>query len=133
MKRGAFLSSFCFPVCLLLGCSSASVDVSMASDGLPDEPATPPTKTSEALKENLQNINSHLDELKKDWDDEKKRLVGEKAMLEKEAKQLQHQIKSYKEENKKVTEKTRAGEKGKATLEVVSILNIFFCECWWLI
>ena len=112
---------FVFIGVLTFLCSSASLDVSTASDGLPDEPATPPTKTSEALKENLQNINSHLDELKKDWEDEKKRLVGEKAMLEKEAKQLQHQLKSWKEENKKVAEKTKAGEKGKATLEVVSI------------
>ncbi|KDR80779.1 hypothetical protein GALMADRAFT_241215 [Galerina marginata CBS 339.88] len=86
-------------------------------DNLPTEPPTPPTRTSEALKANLQSVNQHLEELKKQWEAEKKKLVGEKAILEDAANRLNGQVKNTKEEAKRAAESTRAGEKTRANAE----------------
>ncbi|KAF8902351.1 hypothetical protein CPB84DRAFT_1961582 [Gymnopilus junonius] len=89
----------------------------ISRDSLPSEPPTPPTRTSEALKANLQSVNQHLDELKKQWETEKKRLLGEKAILEDAANRLNGQIKSTKEEVRKAAENNRTGDRAKANLE----------------
>lgn len=97
---------------------SSSVDAS--NDLLPSEPPTPPTRTSEALKANLQSVNQHLDELKKQWEAEKNKLLGEKAVLEDAANRLNGQIKNSKEQAKRTVELNRAGEKAKSNVENVS-------------
>ncbi|KAF8159408.1 hypothetical protein B0H34DRAFT_703324 [Crassisporium funariophilum] len=89
----------------------------VTKDNLPHEPPTPPTRTSEALKANLQSVNSHLDGLKKEWEDEKKKLLGEKAILENAANRLNGQIKATKDETRKHAETTRAGEKVRANAQ----------------
>ncbi|KAH9479344.1 hypothetical protein JR316_0007934 [Psilocybe cubensis] len=79
--------------------------------------AQPPTKTSEALKANLESVNKHLEELKSQWEAEKRVLLGEKAVLEDAANRLNSQVKNTKEEARKIAEQTRAGEKLRANVE----------------
>lgn len=95
--------------------------VDMSKDQLPREPPTPPTRTSEALKANLQSVNKHLEELKKQWEAEKKKLLGEKAVLEDAANRLNSQVKNTKDEARKNAEQTRAGEKLRANVENVRL------------
>lgn len=93
----------------------------MEIDDLPTEPPTPPTKTSEALRANLQSVNSHLEAMKKEWGDEKRKLVGEKAVLQDAAHRLNVQVRTAKEEAKKVVESGHAKEKLKAGIQGVRI------------
>ncbi|KAF9530371.1 hypothetical protein CPB83DRAFT_850794 [Crepidotus variabilis] len=93
----------------------SSVDVS--ADHLPTEPPTPPTRTSEALKANLQSINAHLEELKNGWETEKKKLLGEKAVLEDAATRLNNQIKTSRAEAKKAVDGNRAVERAKTNVQ----------------
>ncbi|KAF9240597.1 hypothetical protein BU15DRAFT_61277 [Melanogaster broomeanus] len=58
----------------------SSLDISHSS--LPSNPPTPLTKTSEALRLELQNVNAQLDSMQKQWRDEKRQLLGEKAVLQ---------------------------------------------------
>ena len=91
----------------------------ISKDQLPNEPPTPPTRTSEALKANLQSVNHHLDELKEQWAKEKQRLLDEKATLENAANRLNSQVKTSKEEARKAIENNRAGEKMR-----VNVVNV---------
>jgi len=93
--------------------------VDIVPDQLPREPPTPPTRTSEALKANLQSVNKHLDELKNQWEEEKKKLLGEKAVLEDAANRLNGQVKSSKDEARKFVESHRANEKSRANAQSV--------------
>jgi chromosome segregation ATPase len=92
----------------------------VSKDNLPTEPPTPPTKTSEALKANLQAVNHHLDELKMQWETEKSRLLGEKAILQDAANRLNSEIKNTKSEVKKVSEGSRMITAAKANVQNVS-------------
>jgi hypothetical protein len=83
----------------------------ISKDHLPTEPPTPPTRTSEALKANLQSVNHHLDELKEQWKKEKQRLLDEKNTLENAANRLNSQVKTSKEEARNAIENNRVGEK----------------------
>jgi uncharacterized phage infection (PIP) family protein YhgE len=94
--------------------------INVAKDGLPAEPPTPPTRTSEALKANLQIVNGHLDELKKQWETEKSRLLGEKAMLQDAANRLNTEVKNTKSEAKMASEGTRIITAAKANIQNVS-------------
>lgn len=58
----------------------SSLDVSRS--GLPSNPPTPPTKTSDALRLDLRAVNQQLDSMKQRWEDEKRQLLGEKAVLQ---------------------------------------------------
>ncbi|KAJ3512287.1 hypothetical protein NLJ89_g3604 [Agrocybe chaxingu] len=87
------------------------------NDNLPNEPPTPPTRTSEALKANIQAVNNHLEQLKKQWEHEKERLMSEKAVLENAANRLNGQVKSSQEQARKVAESTRVADKAKATVQ----------------
>ncbi|RDB15355.1 Spindle pole body protein pcp1 [Hypsizygus marmoreus] len=89
----------------------------ISRDDLPSEPPTPPTRTSEALKANLQSVNSHLESMKKEWEQERRKLLGEKAVLQDATQRLNAQIQSAKEEAKKATESGRAGEKTAAGVQ----------------
>lgn len=92
----------------------------MTRDDLATEPPTPPTRTSEALKANLQNVNDHLEELKTQWEAEKTRLLGEKAVLEDAAGRLNFQIKNTKAEAKRASEGAKAIATAKSNVQDVS-------------
>jgi uncharacterized protein (DUF3084 family) len=76
-------------------------------DDLQTEPPTPPTKTSEALRGNLQS----LETMKKEWEAEKRKLIGEKAVLQDAANRLNVQVRTVREEARKVAESEHAKEK----------------------
>lgn len=96
-------------------------------DQLPHEPPTPPTRTSEALKANLQSVNKHLDELRNQWEGEKKKLLGEKAILEDAANRLNGQVKSSKDEANKIAESNRVSEKSRANAQSVRSYAVVVC------
>lgn len=91
----------------------------MIKDNLPAEPPTPPTRTSETLKANLQAVNDHLDELKHEWETEKSRLLGEKAILQDAANRLNSEIKNTKSEARKASEGARMITAAKANVQNV--------------
>ncbi|KAF9038520.1 hypothetical protein BJ165DRAFT_1352368 [Panaeolus papilionaceus] len=95
-----------------LNSDESSMD--MSRDNLPTEPPTPPTKTSDALRANLQSVNKHLEELQTQWEAEKRKLVGEKAVLEDATNRLTTQVKTSKEEARKALESNRLTERNKA-------------------
>ena len=92
-----------------------------SADDIQTEPPTPPTKTSEALRANLQSVNSHLETMKKEWEDQKRKLIGEKAVLQDAANRLNAQVRTAKEEARKVAESGHAKEKTKAGIQGVRI------------
>jgi hypothetical protein len=94
--------------------------MNVTKDNLPAEPPTPPTRTSEALRANLQSVNDHLDGLKKQWETEKSRLLGEKAILQDAANLLNIEVKNTKSEAKKASEGTRMITVAKANVQNVS-------------
>ncbi|KAG6831612.1 hypothetical protein H0H87_004674 [Tephrocybe sp. NHM501043] len=82
----------------------------LSRDDLPSEPPTPATRTSEALRADLQAVNAQLDAMKKEWSQERRTLLGEKAVLQDAANRLNAQMKTAKEEMRKAAEIGRAGE-----------------------
>lgn len=89
-------------------------NLSLSSD-LP----TPPSKTSEALRANLQAVNQQLAGMKKQWDDERKQLLGEKAVLQDAAHKLNLQVLNAQAEVQRISQTERAGQKARATVESV--------------
>lgn len=83
----------------------SSLDVSHS--GLPSNPPTPPTKTSDALRLDLQVVNQQLDAMKLRWDNEKRQLLGEKAVLQDAANRMNMEVRSAKDEAKRATEAGR--------------------------
>ncbi|KAM6497248.1 hypothetical protein JOM56_007721 [Amanita muscaria] len=86
-------------------------------DNLPDEPETPPTRTSEGLRTELRSVNSQLENLKKQWEDERRQLVGENVALQDAADRLNAKIRNAQEEARRAYESGRVGEKAKASVE----------------
>ncbi|KAI0954730.1 hypothetical protein AcW1_006527 [Taiwanofungus camphoratus] len=95
-----------------IGDESSLLEVSNLS--LPSDPPTPPTKTSEALRRNLQAVNSQLASMKKAWDEEKRQLLGEKAVLQDATNRLNMQVRDA---NYKLTETERVGERVRASVQ----------------
>lgn len=93
---------------------------------LVSNPPTPPSKTSEALRENLQTVNQQLAGLKKQWDDERRQLLGEKAVLEDAAHQLNLQVLNAQAEVQRMSQTERAGQKARATVESVCFSSLLF-------
>ncbi|KAH7890884.1 hypothetical protein F5I97DRAFT_1839637 [Phlebopus sp. FC_14] len=87
----------------------SSMDISYS--GLPSNPPTPPTKTSDALRLDLQTVNAQLDAMKKQWQDEKRQLLGEKAVLQDAANRMNMEIQNAKEEARKATAAERANRR----------------------
>ncbi|KAK0466948.1 uncharacterized protein EV420DRAFT_1260439 [Desarmillaria tabescens] len=87
----------------------SSLEISHPS--LASEPPTPPTKTSEALRANLQSLNSQLSSMKKQWEQEREQLQGEKAVLQDVANRLNDQVRQAKEEATKISQTEKAGQK----------------------
>ncbi|KAG5644884.1 hypothetical protein DXG03_007525 [Asterophora parasitica] len=92
----------------------------VSKDDLPTEPPTPATRTSEALRSDLQSVNSHLETMKKEWEQERRTILGEKAVLQDATNRLNAQMKTAKEEMKKVVEGGRAGERVVVGVQSVS-------------
>ncbi|PBK99751.1 hypothetical protein ARMGADRAFT_516895 [Armillaria gallica] len=89
--------------------NDSSLEISHRS--LASEPPTPPTKTSEALRANLQSLNSQLSSMKKQWDQEREQFQGEKAVLQDVANRLNDQVRQAKEEATKISQTEKAGQK----------------------
>ncbi len=87
-------------------------------DRLPSEPPTPPTRTTEVLRQNLQAVNEELADLKRKWQEEKKQLLSERVVLQDAANRLNAQVK---EEAKRSAEMERKNEKKRLTVENVSV------------
>ncbi|KAG1734078.1 uncharacterized protein EDB91DRAFT_620776 [Suillus paluster] len=83
----------------------SSLDISHS--GLPSNPPTPPTKTSEALRLDLQAVNKELDTMKQRWEEEKRHLLGEKAVLQDAANRMHVEVRSAKDEAKRAAEASR--------------------------
>jgi hypothetical protein len=94
------------------------MDVSV-SDILPSEPPTPPTRTSENLRANIQSLNVHLDALKAQSLEQKRNLEIEKATLQETANRLNLQVHSAKGEIKRAAENERVVSKRSADTEGV--------------
>lgn len=62
---------------------------------LPSEPPTPPTRTSEALKSDLRNVNSQLSSMKREWESERQQLIAEKGVLQDVANKLNDKIRTF--------------------------------------
>ncbi|OAX40162.1 hypothetical protein K503DRAFT_738032 [Rhizopogon vinicolor AM-OR11-026] len=95
----------------------------MSRSGLPSNPPTPPTKTSEALRLDLRAVNQQLDSMKQRWEDEKRQLLGEKAVLQDAANRMNMEVRNAKDEAKRAAEggrrsraDTREIEKAKAVI-----------------
>lgn len=70
-------------------------------DELASEPATPPTRTSEALRSELRNVNNLLDRLKCQWQAEKQTLLGDKAALQDATNRLSTEYRAAQEQVRK--------------------------------
>lgn len=79
----------------------------ISQSGLCSNPPIPPTKTSEALRQDLQSVHAQLDAMRKEWQEEKRRLLGEKAVLEDAANRMKIEVHSVKEEAKRAVETAR--------------------------
>lgn len=96
---------------------TSSVDISHS--GLPSNPPTPPTKTSEALRLDLRSVNAQLDAMKKQWQDEKRQLLGEKAVLQDAANRMNIEVRNAKDEARRAAEAERAGRRSRVDTQGV--------------
>ena len=99
-------------------CSSSILEESHMS--LISEPPTPPTRTSEALRAQVQQVNAQLANMKRQWDDEKRELLGENAVLQDAAHRLNTEIRDTKKELKRLADTGKAGEHARASVQEVS-------------
>ncbi|KAI0366979.1 hypothetical protein BV20DRAFT_951123 [Pilatotrama ljubarskyi] len=81
---------------------------------LPAEPPTPPTRTTEALRSELMEVNVQLESMKKAWEEEKKQLLGENAVLQDAATRLNVEVRNAKDEARKYADAERRGERARA-------------------
>ncbi|KAI8969366.1 hypothetical protein BD414DRAFT_503572 [Trametes punicea] len=84
---------------------------------LPTEPPTPPTRTTEALRSELKEVNSQLESMKRAWEEEKKKLLGENAVLQDAATRLNAEVHSANNEIRKYADAERLGEKARAGIQ----------------
>ncbi|KAH7922630.1 hypothetical protein BV22DRAFT_645250 [Leucogyrophana mollusca] len=96
----------------MLDGDESSADISHS--GLASNPPTPPTRTSEALRVDLQSVNRQLSSMKKQWDDEKRQLLGEKAVLQDAANRMNLEVRNAKDEVKKIVETEKATRRSRA-------------------
>ena len=98
--------------------SSSILEPSMMS--LPAEPPTPPTRTSEALRSELKEVNEQLDAMKRSWEQERKKILGENAVLQDAATKLNADMRNAQDELRKYASAERASERTRASLQNVS-------------
>jgi predicted nucleic acid-binding Zn-ribbon protein len=111
---------------LILTLLASSLDISHSC--LPSNPPTPPTKTSEALRLELRNVNAQLDVMKKQWQDEKRQLLGEKAVLQDAANRMNNEVRNAKDEARRATEAERASRRSRADTQGVRIRRADYCD-----
>lgn len=87
---------------------------------LPAEPPTPPTRTTEALRSELKQVNAQLDAMRQTWEEERSKILGENAVLQDAASRLNVEVRNAKDEIRKYAEAERRGEKARAGVEGVS-------------
>ncbi|KAG6334363.1 hypothetical protein ID866_4724 [Astraeus odoratus] len=95
-------------------CEADESSINTSYNDLPSNPPTPPTKSSEAFRHDLQSMNAQLDKMKREWQEEKRRLLGEQAILEDAANRMKLEARTAKEETKKAIEAERAHRKSRA-------------------
>lgn len=78
------------------------------------EPPTPPTKSSEKLRADLQAVTEQLASMKHQWDDERRKLLGENASLKDATDRLNAEVRQAKSDMRRLadTERTKAGSHG---------------------
>ncbi len=87
---------------------------------LPAEPPTPPTRTTEALRSELREVNAQLDAMRQTWEEERSKILGENAVLQDAASRLNVEVRNAQDEIRKYAEAERRGEKARAGVEGVS-------------
>lgn len=105
---------------LILGSSSSLLEGSTMSMSLA-EPPTPPSRTSEALRSELREVNAQLDDMKHTWEVERKKLLGENAVLQDAATRLNAERRDAQDEIRKYASAERAGERARAGIQGVSV------------
>lgn len=75
------------------------------------EPPTPPTKTTERLRADLQAVNDQLAKIKRQWEDERRKLMGENASLKDATNRLNAEVRQAKSDMRRLadTERTKVG------------------------
>lgn len=105
-------------------CSNSNLDSGVSSilseTSMALEPPTPPTRTSEKLRADLEAVNTQLASMKRQWDQEKRQLLGDKAVLQDATTRLNAEVRQAKNEIQRYAESERASEKAKANMEGVS-------------
>nr|VWP02273.1 Lid2 complex component lid2 [Ganoderma boninense] len=81
------------------------------------EPPTPPSRTSEALRSEIREVNAQLDDMKHTWEVERKKLLGENAVLQDAATRLNAEMRDAKDEIRKYASAERAGERARAGIQ----------------
>ncbi|KAH7915256.1 hypothetical protein BJ138DRAFT_1055109 [Hygrophoropsis aurantiaca] len=99
----------------MVDADESSLDISRS--GLDSNPPTPPTRTSEALRLDLQSVNKQLDSMKRQWEDERRQLLGEKAALQDATNRMHVEVRNAKDEIKKITETEKANKREKANTQ----------------
>ncbi|KAH9940729.1 uncharacterized protein BXZ73DRAFT_42510 [Epithele typhae] len=79
--------------------------------------AAEPTRSSETLRSELKEVNTHLDTMKRSWEEERKRLLGEKAVLQDAATRLNAEIRDAKSELRKHATAERASDRARASAQ----------------
>ncbi|KAI0692519.1 hypothetical protein BC835DRAFT_1508673 [Cytidiella melzeri] len=85
-----------------------------ADTSMPSEPETPPTRTSDKLRADLQAVNAHLATMDQQWKSERRKLLGENTTLKDAASRLNAEVRQAKDEIKRYSETERgaAGMQG---------------------
>ncbi|KAI1790299.1 hypothetical protein LXA43DRAFT_1149321, partial [Ganoderma leucocontextum] len=81
------------------------------------EPPTPPSRTSEALRSELHEVNGQLDDMRHAWEAERGKLLGENAVLHDAATRLNAEVRDAKDEIRKYASAERAGERARAGIQ----------------
>ena len=107
---------------------SADIDGStiLADDTLPSEPPTPPTRTSEKLRADLDAVNSQLASMKQQWDQERRKLLGDNAALQDATSRLNAEVRQAKTDIQRYAESEHTNEKVKADIQGVGYLPALF-------
>ncbi|KAI0045417.1 hypothetical protein FA95DRAFT_1495451 [Auriscalpium vulgare] len=78
------------------------------------EPPTPPAKSAESLRTEVQAVNKQLSVMKKQWQDERRQLLGDKAALQDATNRLNAQVRDAEQ---RAAETERASQKVKSSVQ----------------
>ncbi|OJT11389.1 hypothetical protein TRAPUB_12084 [Trametes pubescens] len=100
-----------------MGDADESSILEASTMSLPAEPPTPPTRTTEALRSELKQVNAQLDAMRQTWEEERSKILGENAVLQDAASRLNVEVRNAQDEIRKYAEAERRGEKARAGVE----------------